>query len=47
MGFLVYPVTQKFSPTNPQTAKVMEKWNLDDRRELIQRERNKRIDVAR
>jgi len=25
----------------------MEKWNLGDRRELIQRERNKRIDVAR
>jgi len=32
---------------NPQTAKVMEKWNQGDRRELIQRERNKRIDVAR
>jgi hypothetical protein len=47
MDFLVYPVAQKISPTNPQTGKVMEKWNLGDRRELIQRERNKRIDVAR
>jgi len=47
VDFLVYPATQKFPPTNPLTAKVMGKWNLGDRRELIQRERNKRIDVAR